>query len=167
MKNIILVFILFFLSACVNGRIETIHTVQNTPDIKMSFIKSKVKDFDIKMQDQEKVLVLNFFAPSCGACKEEFPSLNKIATKYTKDVKILGILGEKISNKGAIDFIKKYKIHYDVVANSNEVQLFSNAVGDVFGIPVTYIFDKKGLLKYKFLGYVPHNTLKKAILQII
>lgn len=166
-KVMMLSLTMFIFSACFDGRTEMIHTLQNSKNLQISFTKAKKSGFDIKIENKPKVLVLNFFTTSCGACKEEFPSLNKISEQYSEDVKILGILGEKITKQYGKDFIKKYNINYDVVFNANEVRLFSNAVGDVFGIPVTYIFDKNGHLKYKFLGYVPHNTLKKAILQTI
>lgn len=157
--------IIFLLTGCIDQRKEKIPLVQSNNVIDISFKRGEGKYYNIKLEDNSKLLVLNFFTSSCGVCKEEFKSLNELKNEFGQKIKVLGILGEKITPQKANEFIKKYKISYDVVSEINSVNLFSNAIGDVFGVPVTCIFNKKGVLKEKFIGYVPKNTLRKAILR--
>ncbi len=110
-----------------------------------------------------KILVLNFFTSTCGGCKEELPSFTKLSEELKKDVSFVGVLGEKIDKKSALKFLDKYKVSYPIINQAKSVKVLSDAVGGVFGVPVTVVYDKNGKLIQKFLGVVPASILKKAI----
>lgn len=147
------------LSGCFNAN-ESAKSLQGT---EINFEISKAKsDYDIKTA-QSSLLVLNFFTSDCGACKEEIPSLNALKNEYKDRIQIIGIMGDKLSKEKALSFINEYKIQYDVFNNAKLTAKLSRAVGGVFGVPATYIFDKNGKKVEKFLGYVPENTIKSVI----
>ncbi|MBS9782564.1 MAG: TlpA family protein disulfide reductase [Arcobacter sp.] len=160
-KFLIPIVLCFFILACFDGREEKVTSVQNN---KLVFKLQRAKEnFDISLKNNNKYLVLNFFTSECGACKEEIPSFIEITNDLKDKVKIVGIMGDKLSPKDSKAFINKYKFNYDVITNPRTVKILSNAVGGVFGVPVTYIYNKKGKLVNKVLGYVPKNTLLKML----
>lgn len=163
MKSIKYLFFSFLFISCFDARTKTLEAVQNNEKTEISIKKTSKKIFDIKIINEDKILVLNFFTSTCGACKEEFKSLNKLNKLYSNDVKFLGILGDKTSKVFILEFIKKYNITYNVIRDKKSVSLLSKAVAEVSGVPVTYIFDKKGKLVKRFLGLTPYKTLKRVI----
>jgi len=103
-------------------------------------------------------LIVNFWATSCGPCKEEMPDFVKLQTKYREQgVKFVGITTEKIKNKSSIDYIEKIAaslgINYPIIYNAPR----KNDLLTVTAIPVTIFFDKgekvliiKNKREYKF-----------------
>ena len=164
---LILVLSIFLFSGCLDERVESIRTLQSTKKIKISLKKTDTKVFDIKLKEQDKALILTFFTTSCGSCKKEIPSLNQINKEFSSKVQILSVLGEKISKKSAEAFIKQHDITYQIVSDPMSVSLLSKAVGGIFGVPITLIFNKQGKLTKKFMGYTPHKTMRDALLQAI
>lgn len=122
---------------------------------------SKISNISLK---DNKVLVLNFFTSTCGGCKEELPGMVKLQQKFGDRVNFIGVLGEKIEKEKALKFLDGYKINFPVINKSRAVQLLSNAIGGVFGVPVTVIYDKNGKVIQKFLGVVPTSKLRKNVL---
>ncbi len=112
--------------------------------------------------DNNKPIVINFFTTTCGGCKEELPGLVKLQNKYGDKINFIGVLGERIDKKVALKFLNKYNINYPIINQSRQVQILSDAVGGVFGVPITVVFDKNGKLIKKFLGVVPMSTLTKS-----
>lgn len=151
-------------ASCFGDRSQNTKTVQGK---ELSFIlKKRDQDYDIKLKDNDKVVVMNFFATDCGACKEEIPSLNNIKSNFSKNVKVIGIMGNNIKKQEAKKFIDDFSISYDIVSHHKTVNTLSKAVGGVAGVPVTFIFDKNGKRVKRFLGYVPESTIVKAIKNI-
>lgn len=167
MKSIKYFLLCLFLTSCIDTRIKRLELVQNNEIINISIKKTSKKVFDLKIIDSNKVLVLNFFTSTCGVCKEEFKSLNKLNKMYSKDVIFLGLLGDKRSKDFILKFIKKYHINYYILSDKESVSLLSKAVAGVSAVPLTYIFDKNGKLVKKFIGLTPYKTLKKEIYNTI
>lgn len=158
---------IFLFTSCLNQRVESISTIQDNKKFNIIFKKSENDVFDISLKDEKKVLVLSFFTTSCGACKEEIPSLNMLEKEFPSQIKILSVLGEKKSIKEIKSFINKYNISYSIVSEALSVNLLSKAVGSIFGVPVTFIFKNNGRLFKKFSGLIPHKIMRQTILQAI
>lgn len=159
MKELLILILAVLLGGCFNSK-ENAKSLQGH---EINFEISKTNgDYDIKTE-QNSLLVLNFFTSDCGACKEEIPSLNALKNEYKDQIQIIGIMGDKLTKEKALSFINEYKMSYDVLNNAGLTAKLSRAVGGVFGVPATYIFDKNGKKVEKFLGYVPQNTIKNVI----
>ncbi len=159
-KYFVLICSLFFLLGC--ERVQTANSLNMDKSFKFYINKGDGKISKINTKDN-KVLVLNFFTSTCGGCKEELPGMVKLHEELSKDVNIIGVLGEKIDKKSAMKFLDKYKINFPVLNESKPVKVLSDAIGGVFGVPVTVVYDRKGNVIDKFLGVVPTVTLKKSI----
>ncbi len=113
-----------------------------------------VQDDDRKVTLSElrgKVVVLNFWATWCAPCVEEMPSLVQLQQRF-KD-KGLTVVGISIDVDGDAyhKFLKDYKIDFLTVRDPD--QKTSNLYGS-FKWPETYIIDRNGTVRRKFIGPV-------------
>ncbi len=111
-----------------------------------------------------KVVVLNFWASWCTACRAEAPLLTHLSNIYqAKGVKFLGVdVNDK--NTPAMNFRAKYKVKYPSVVDP-QAKLASTY--GVFGLPSTFIINKAGIIKYQFIGEIGSHSFTKALNQVI
>ncbi len=105
------------------------------------------------------VVVVNFWGTWCPPCREEIPSLIKIYNTYSpKGLKVLGIASEGEAEVNS--FLKSHPIPYPVLLDQN-MQAF-RSFGVAF-VPVTFVIDKNGNVKKRYLGEFDAPDLKKTI----
>jgi DsbE subfamily thiol:disulfide oxidoreductase len=98
-----------------------------------------------------KVVVLDIWATWCPPCRAEIPFVINLQKKYgSKGVVIVGVaVDQQKSDVSA--FVKKMGINYTICPD-----LRGGVVGDKYGIrtiPVTYIIDKKGVIRFVHSGF--------------
>jgi peroxiredoxin len=105
--------------------------------------KVSIKDF------RGKVVFLNFWASWCEGCREEMPSMERLYKEFKgKGLEILAV-NVKEQRPTAVAFYKKLQLTYPVVLDPDgEVGLLYGA----FGLPVTYLIDRKGILLARLWG---------------
>jgi cytochrome c biogenesis protein CcmG/thiol:disulfide interchange protein DsbE len=113
-----------------------------------------VQDADRKVTLREfrgQVVVLNFWATWCGPCVEEMPSLVQLQQRFKG--KGLTVIGVSIDVDGDAyhKFLKNYKVDFLTVRDPD--QKTSNLYGS-FKWPETYIIDRNGIVRRKFIGPV-------------
>jgi cytochrome c biogenesis protein CcmG, thiol:disulfide interchange protein DsbE len=134
------------LTGCYGGS-RPAHIGTSAPDF-------TVQDNERTVRLQEfhgKILVLNFWATWCGPCVEEMPSLVQMQQKMKgKGVEVLAISVD--ANQSAYqDFLKTYKV--DLLTVRDPAQKSNNLYG-TFKFPETYIIDRQGVLRRKFIGAI-------------
>ena len=96
-----------------------------------------------------KVVVLNFWATWCPPCVEEMPSLVQMQSRLKdKGVTVLAIsldVDENAYNK----FLKDHNVELLAVRDPNQK---SNTLYGTFKYPETYIIDRDGKVRRKFIG---------------
>jgi cytochrome c biogenesis protein CcmG/thiol:disulfide interchange protein DsbE len=94
-----------------------------------------------------RVVVLNLWATWCAPCVEELPSLLALQ-KQMPDLAIVAV-----STDQDPDLYKRFLIehHVDVLTVRDEDQRVNALYGTV-QIPETYIIDRQGILRRKFIG---------------
>jgi len=113
-----------------------------------------VQDADRKVELREfqgKVVVLNFWATWCPPCVEEMPSLVQLQQRF-KD-KGVTVLGVSVDADGSAyhRFLTDHKVDFLTVRDPDAKS--SNLYG-TFKFPETYIIDRKGIVRRKFIGPV-------------
>jgi len=108
-----------------------------------------------------RVVVINFWASWCfPACYEEAPHLQRIWDRYRD--RGLTVVGVNIQDQDrpARDFIARFE------------QTFPNGVDrlgkisidyGVYGVPETFLIDRKGRIVHKYVGAVTEETLASEI----
>lgn len=98
-----------------------------------------------------KVVVLNFWATWCAPCVEEMPSLVQMQ-KQLKDrgVTVLGVSVDD-DPRQYHTFLEKNHVDFLTVRDPRQK---SNELYGTFKFPETYIIDREGVLRRKFIGAV-------------
>lgn len=116
-----------------------------------------------------KVLVLDFFATWCLPCRESIPHLIELKKRYgSKGLAIVGLnVGGPEDRDSIPSFVKEFKIGYSV--GFPEQSLTDLLLSDSDAIPQTFVFDQRGQLIQRYIGYnrtVGHeleNTIRSAL----
>ncbi len=113
-----------------------------------------MQDSDHKVtlsQFRGQVVVLNFWATWCPPCIEETPSLVRMQARL-KDKGVV-VLAVSIDADDAEyhKFLKEYNVN--MVTVRDEAKKASSLYG-TFGWPESYVIDRNGLIRRKFIGPV-------------
>lgn len=109
-----------------------------------------------------KVWILNVWASWCASCRDEHPLLMELAKART--VPLYG-LNYKDARPDALKWLDRY-------GNPYQASVFDakGAVGidyGVYGVPETYVIDKRGVIRYKQIGPVTPEALQRKILPLV
>lgn len=128
------------------------------------FTNQPAKDFQlaaidgrkIKLSDLKgKVVIINFWATSCGPCISEMPHLVKVYEQYReRGVEILAISTDPEADRpGVVPFAKEHKLNFPVLYDEGAEKAYQ-----VFGIPTTLFIDKQGQIRYRTEGFFDTET---------
>ena len=113
-----------------------------------------VQDSDRKVSLNElrgKIVVLNFWATWCPPCVEEMPSLVKMQQKMKpKGVEVVAVSVDA-DESAYRRFLKDHSVDLLTVRDPDQK---SNNLYGTFKFPETYIIDRNGVLRRKFIGAV-------------
>jgi cytochrome c biogenesis protein CcmG/thiol:disulfide interchange protein DsbE len=109
-------------------------------------------DHKISLSDLHgKVVVLNFWATWCSPCVEEMPSLVQLQQRFKdKGVTVVGISID-VDGDAYHKFLKDYKIDFPTVRDPDQK---TSSLYGTFKWPETYIIDRNGIVRRKFIGPV-------------
>ena len=122
-------------------------------------IGSNAPDFTVRDSDRAvtlsqlkgQVVVLNFWATWCPPCVEEMPSLVQMQQRMkSKGVTVLAVSVD-VDQGNYERFIKDHGVNLLTVRDPDEKA--SNLYG-TFKFPETYIIDRNGVMRRKFIGPV-------------
>jgi len=102
-----------------------------------------------------KVVFLNFWATWCESCREEMPSMERLYREFRgKGLEIVAV-NVKDKRRDALAFVKELKLSYPILMDpEGEVGLLYGA----FGLPVTYLIDRKGIVLARLWGPADWNS---------
>ena len=109
-----------------------------------------------------RVWMLNVWASWCVSCREEHPTL--VALSRSGVLPIYG-LNYKDERAAGMAWLKQFGNPYKLSA--------FDAKGDVgidygvYGVPETYVIDKKGVIRYKQIGIITPDILQQKILPLV
>ncbi|MEP6599639.1 MAG: redoxin domain-containing protein [Actinomycetota bacterium] len=107
------------------------------------------------------VLVVNFWASWCAACRNEVPQLAALA-RQQRDVVFLGV-DEQDTRSAGQAFIRRFRPGYRSVSDPGGSLL--RAFRSI-GVPSTFIVDRNGQIRYQALGTVSAAALSHAVAQL-
>lgn len=122
--------------------------------------------------DNQKPLLVNFWATWCGPCVEEFPDLVKINNDYNGKIDFITITLDDLDdiNTGVPKFLKKMNATMPTYLLKTDDE--GSAISAVYkdwqgGLPFTIFYDGKGAMIYNRQGKVVIETLRSEIDKIV
>ncbi len=110
-----------------------------------------------------KVVLLNFWATWCPPCREEIPSLNALYQMlHPEGLEILGVSEDNSGLDAVKPFVNRFGIVFTVLLDPSRKV---GALYSIGGVPETFLIDKNGIVRYKFVG--PKNWTSPSIVSFI
>ena len=127
------------------------------------FSTHSVDDLDAVITREDllgRPALVNVWATWCVSCKVEHPVLNDLAKQ---GVVIHGI-NYKDDNPAALRWLKDFLNPYQLNISDPKGTLGLNL--GVYGAPETFIIDKKGIIRHKFVGVVDKRVWREKLAPI-
>ena len=130
-----------------------------------AFELPRLHEPDTKLSQKDllgKVWLLNVWASWCVSCRQEHPLLVEFSRRNV--VPIYG-LNYKDTPNDALAWLKQFGNPY-----TSSIQDRDGRVGidfGVYGVPETFVIDKKGVIRYKQIGPITTEALNSKILPLL
>jgi cytochrome c-type biogenesis protein len=113
-----------------------------------------------------RVVLLNFWATWCLPCRAEIPEFN--ALQHDLESKGLSVVGVSVSpvdtSESIRSFQKDIKQDYTVLRGAEEI---GSKFGNGPGLPVTYVIDREGRIRQKFIGPQTRESFEAVIKRVL
>jgi peroxiredoxin len=114
-----------------------------------------------------KVVIVDFWATWCGPCKESFPKLQELYTKYSgSGVEVVG-LSEDDENQGIAEFGQAHgSVKFPIGWDNGK-----SAAGQYKPptMPTSFVIDKSGIVRFAHVGYHDNDQaeIEKELKQLM
>jgi cytochrome c biogenesis protein CcmG/thiol:disulfide interchange protein DsbE len=146
LSSIAIALTLFAMSGCYSG--------SRPPRIGSAAPDFTVRDSDRTVtlsQLKGQVVVLNFWATWCPPCIEEMPSLVQMQQRMKeKGVTVLAVSVD-VDQSNYRRFLRDHNVNLLSVRDADQK---SNSLYGTFKFPETYVIDRNGVVRRKFIGAV-------------
>jgi len=127
-----------------------------------------LKDADgktVRLSDYKgKVILLDFWATSCGPCRVEIPWFTDMEhKKKDQGFEVLGISMDD-GWEDVKPFLAGMKVNYRVVMGD---ELTSRMYGDVEAIPTTFLIDKQGKIAAIHVGLASRKAFEDGVDELL
>jgi|SRR5215831_3670986 len=124
-------------------------------------VGSRLPDFSVKdLHGKEvssadlkgKVVIIDFWATWCAPCKQEMPGYQRLADRYrSKGFEVVGLKSDAMADtEDPLKFARKIGVHYPLAITTDDL---TQKFGGVRGLPTTLLYDRKGILRKKVIGF--------------
>jgi peroxiredoxin len=134
-------------------------------------IGSQLPEFTVKdLQGREissadlrgKVVLVDFWATWCQPCKKEMPGYQKLLNLYSS--RGFTVIGFKFDTMMDIEdpaqFAKRIGVRYPLAVASDDLK---QKFGGIEGLPTTMLYDRRGILRKKVIGFEYTDAFESAI----
>jgi len=109
-----------------------------------------------------KVWLLNVWASWCVSCRAEHPVVNELAK--TGEVIIVG-LDYKDGHEAGIEWLRQRGDPY--IASAYDEDGRAGIDWGVYGVPETFVIDKRGIVRYKHTGPLTMKDVTDTLLPLV
>lgn len=117
-------------------------------------------------EDENKILILNFWYTTCDPCVGELPYFNEVQKEYSDKVKVIALhsyeVDEYVDKQSFLD--KNGFSNYEIIFSQDTEELcLYNRFGGKGSYPMTVIIDNFGIIRYIKQGGITLEELKAQI----
>jgi thiol-disulfide isomerase/thioredoxin len=109
-----------------------------------------------------KVVLIDFWATWCQPCKKEMPGYQKLVDRYgARGFVVVGFKFDTMADsEDPVQSAKKIGVHYPLAIAPDELK---QKFGGIDGLPTTMLYDRKGILRKKVIGFEYTDTFETAM----
>ena len=102
-----------------------------------------------------KVVFVNFWATWCAPCREEMPAMQRLYAKLPKDKFEMIALFNNDKKTAVRKFVSQLGLTFPILSDEFN---FAGPKYGLTGLPETFIVDKQGMIREKFIGPAEWDT---------
>lgn len=138
-------------------------------------IGSRLPAFEVKglrgeeissAQFRGKVVLVDFWATWCEPCKKEMPGYQRLADTYgPRGFAVVGFkFDTMMDTEDPLAFAKRIGVRYPLGVATEEVR---RKFGGIEGLPTTMVYDRRGILRQKVIGFDYTATFEAEIKRLL
>jgi thiol-disulfide isomerase/thioredoxin len=99
-----------------------------------------------------KVVLIDFWATWCQPCKKEMPGYQKLADRYgARGFAVVGFKFDTMTDtEDPVLFAKTIGVRYPLAVAADDLK---KKFGGIEGLPTTMLYDRRGTLRKKVIGF--------------
>jgi peroxiredoxin len=145
-----------------------LHTAPEIGQYAPPFVLNDINGEKTSLAEQRgKVVLLNFWASWCHACKSEMSSMNNLYRSMRgKGLEVFAVSIDS-SEQSLRSFVAGKSLSFRVILDKNGEGYFEQF--GVIGLPVTFVIDRRGILVDKIMGSTDWDSpeMRNRILAIL
>jgi cytochrome c biogenesis protein CcmG/thiol:disulfide interchange protein DsbE len=111
-----------------------------------------------------KVVLLNFWATWCAPCQIEMPVFSAWQKQYgAQGLQVIGISMDDEATP-VRKIAAKLKVNYPIAMGDAKL---GEQYGGVMGLPLSYLIDRKGVVRARFQGETDPKTIEVQLKQML
>lgn len=140
-------------------------TKSDAPRPAPDFALKDVNGNTVRLSDYKgKVVVLNFWATWCPPCRKEIPDFNELQSVYgSQGVQFLGIALDDEGLAKVKPWVANNPMKYPTLIPDASIK----AYGEMTSIPVTFLIDRKGMIRQSYIGARQKSVLEGMMAPLI
>lgn len=154
--------LLFHLDGSPAASVETAAAYRTAPN----FARVDLERKQVTLADYRgRVVLLNFWATWCAPCLAEVPRFSEWQRRYGGPgaLQVIGISMDDQEPPVRAAY-RKYALKYPVVMGDESL---GELYGGVLGLPITFLIDRQGRIRFKHRGLTDLNVMEREIQQLL
>jgi len=109
-----------------------------------------------------KVVLVDFWATWCQPCKKEMPGYQKLLNQYgSRGFAVIGFKFDTMTDtEDPVQFAKKIGVRYPLAVAPDDLK---QKFGGIDGLPTTMLYDRRGILRQRVVGFEYTEVIEAAV----